>query len=233
MTEKIKHRKRILTRKNKRLEQITRTAVSIFYKHGYVQTSTREIAEACGMSKGNLYHYIKSKEDLLALSVEISSAQIERFARAMARELKSAPPSEVLIRAVRRTILMVDDLQEMVLFWYRESGNVSAESLDKLVKQDMYTVDLYRTILEEGCRKGEFNISDPKLAAFDIMMLCDLWSLKRWYMSKHYTMNEYIAKCQEIVLAIALGHDRTKKPVRPLKPADRPRSTSMRPHRHT
>jgi AcrR family transcriptional regulator len=195
-------------RKKERLEQITRTAVSIFYKRGYLQTSTREIAEACGISKGNLYHYIRSKEDLLALSIEISSAQIEKFARAMARELRTSAPSVVLVRAVRRTLLMIDDLQEMILFWYRESGNVGPSSLDMLIKQDMYTKDLYRQIFEEGCRKGEFRISDPVLAAFDVMVLCDMWALKRWYMRKHYTLDQYIGKCQEIALAIALGKER-------------------------
>jgi len=109
---------------------------------------------------------------------------------------------------------MIDDLQEMVLFWYRESGHISPDGLDKLMKQDMYTVDLYKRILEEGIKKGEFKISDPQLAAFEIMMLCDMWSLKRWYMRKHYTIKKYVEKCQEIALAIALGADRKVRPAR-------------------
>ena len=205
MSDTIKSEGRARARKRKRLEQITRTAVSLFYRFGYLNTSTRQIAEACGISKGNLYNYIRSKEDLLTISIEISSEQIAEFARSMIQGLSSELPSVVLVKSIKKTIQMIDDLQEMVLFWYRESGHIGEQGLDKLVKQDMYTKDLYKKILEEGIRQGEFTISDPMLAAFEITMLCDMWSLKRWYLRQHYTMDKYIEKCQEIALAIALG----------------------------
>jgi AcrR family transcriptional regulator len=231
MAVKNKATGRVEARRRERLEQITRTAVSLFYRNGYPQTSTREIAEACGISKGNLYHYIKTKEDLLSLSVEISSRQIAKFASNMLRGLKLYSPTEVLVKSVRETIQMVDDLQEMIPFWYRESGHVGPKGLEELIRQDMYTIDLYEKILEEGVKKGEFRISDPKLAAFEIMMLCDLWSLKRWYMRKHYTMDEYIKKCQEIALAIALGSERDKTPAKLAINATRPRKAGSKRRR--
>ena len=201
----------VSSRHNKRLEEITRTAVSLFYRYGFIQTSTRDIAEACGISKGHLYYYINSKEDLLSLSVEISLKQIEKFALHMMKDIKVAPQPKVLTNAIRETIKMIDNLQEMILFWYRESGHVSLASLNKLIKQDMYTVDLYKMIIEEGVKKGEFKISDPTVAAFDIMLLCDMWSLKRWYMQKHYSLDEYISVCQEIALGIVHAKEKTNK----------------------
>ena len=47
--------------------KIAEAAASLFVEKGFHNTSIREIAKACGMSMGNLYHYIKSKDDVLFL----------------------------------------------------------------------------------------------------------------------------------------------------------------------
>ncbi|MCX7308445.1 MAG: TetR/AcrR family transcriptional regulator [Afipia sp.] len=48
----------------KRLTILNRSA-ELFSEHGYDRASMNKIAEACGVSKANLYHYYKDKEGLL------------------------------------------------------------------------------------------------------------------------------------------------------------------------
>lgn len=48
-----------------RYEVLIESAAEIFRDHGYDGTSLQQIADAVGILKGSLYHYIKSKEDLL------------------------------------------------------------------------------------------------------------------------------------------------------------------------
>ena len=48
----------------KRLAILNRSA-ELFSEHGYDRASMNKIAEACGVSKANLYHYYKDKEGLL------------------------------------------------------------------------------------------------------------------------------------------------------------------------
>lgn len=43
---------------------IIETAISLFSQKGYYTTSVQEIAEQCGISKGSLYKYFPSKEEL-------------------------------------------------------------------------------------------------------------------------------------------------------------------------
>ncbi|MFN8285307.1 MAG: TetR/AcrR family transcriptional regulator [Chitinophagales bacterium] len=40
-------------------------ALKLFRKQSYFNTSMSEIADACGLQKGSLYHYFPSKEDLM------------------------------------------------------------------------------------------------------------------------------------------------------------------------
>ncbi len=38
------------------------------------------------------------------------------------------------------------------------------------------------------------------VAAYNILMLCDTWAIKRWYFRKNYTLEKYITQCQEVAL---------------------------------
>jgi TetR/AcrR family transcriptional regulator, cholesterol catabolism regulator len=56
-----------LTRYDQKLEHILRTSARIFAEKSYHSTSMRDISRATGVSLAGLYHYCKSKEELLFL----------------------------------------------------------------------------------------------------------------------------------------------------------------------
>ena len=51
-------------------EQILANAAELFARQGYTATSMNQVAEACGVSKPALYHYVDDKHQLL---VEIAA----------------------------------------------------------------------------------------------------------------------------------------------------------------
>src|SRR5260370_30220767 len=55
------------TRRDQKVELILRTAASIFAEKGYHSTSMRDISRATKVSLAGLYHYCRSKEELLFL----------------------------------------------------------------------------------------------------------------------------------------------------------------------
>ena len=57
-------------------EQILARAAELFAKQGYGGTSMNQVAEACGVSKPSLYHYVRDKYQLL---VEIAEDHIGRL----------------------------------------------------------------------------------------------------------------------------------------------------------
>ena len=56
-----------ISRHDQKLEHILRTSARIFAEKSYHSTSMRDIARATGVSLAGLYHYCKSKEELLFL----------------------------------------------------------------------------------------------------------------------------------------------------------------------
>jgi AcrR family transcriptional regulator len=57
-------------------EEILARAAELFAKKGYPGTSMNEVAEACGVSKPTLYHYVRDKDQLLG---EIARTHIDRL----------------------------------------------------------------------------------------------------------------------------------------------------------
>src|SRR3984885_1121033 len=61
--------------KRNRQDEVLEVAVEIFHEKGYASASIQDVAEEVGVLKGSLYHYIDSKEDLLARIFEDSADQ--------------------------------------------------------------------------------------------------------------------------------------------------------------
>jgi len=69
-----------LSRYDQKLEHILRTSARIFAEKSYHSTSMRDIARATGVSLAGLYHYCKSKEELLFLIQDHCFGRVlERF----------------------------------------------------------------------------------------------------------------------------------------------------------
>lgn len=49
---------------------IVECARALFYEHGYDGTSFSQIVDATGLFRGNIYHYFKTKDDILGAVVE-------------------------------------------------------------------------------------------------------------------------------------------------------------------
>lgn len=63
---------------SRRRQEIFQIAAEIFYRKGYDQTSTKDIAGAAGILKGSLYAHIDSKEDILYAIIEDIHRLFER-----------------------------------------------------------------------------------------------------------------------------------------------------------
>ena len=80
-------------------ERILSAAVAIFSRRGYRATSMNEIAAGVGLSKPALYHYVRTKQDLL---VQIYEEVLDESLRG-ARAIVAAAPSP--LAAVRELLV--------------------------------------------------------------------------------------------------------------------------------
>jgi len=96
-----------------KVELILEVALSSFSEKGYYSTSMQEIADQCGMSKGSLYKFFKSKEELFIKVCEYQQDQL--FKKATTINIKQqTSKKEWLMEQI--IILMEDYLQKKDFF---------------------------------------------------------------------------------------------------------------------
>jgi TetR/AcrR family transcriptional regulator, cholesterol catabolism regulator len=193
--------------KEERIKQIVKTSAGLFIEKGYYETTTRQIAEACGITSGTLYHYIKSKDDLLAMFADLLSAEFGKFNQKIRRDLGKVSPETALRNTVSGFVLLIDDIQDMVLFWYEESKNLDRVHLKRMIDVDLEITSLFKDIIDLGRKEGRFKVKDSLIAAYSISLMCDMWALKRWYLSDLYSVDKFAVQCADIAVSIARGHD--------------------------
>ncbi len=147
-------------RKEDRPAEITDAAMAAFAEKGYAATRVEEVAKRAGVSKGLLYLYFKTKEDLfkavirnfvsprldaLIGNIEDSDLTAEQFLRGPFLDFaKTVPksPARILIRLMVAEGPKHPDL----IAWYWE--NVVSKGLQAI-----------RLVLEKGVQNGEFRRS--------------------------------------------------------------------------
>ncbi len=82
---------------DKRRSILDRSA-ELFSEHGYDRASMNRIAEACGVSKANLYHYYKDKNELLFDVIRFHLAELIEVVEAA--DDAGGPPRERLQRLI-------------------------------------------------------------------------------------------------------------------------------------
>ncbi len=151
---------RFQRRKEDRPAEITQAAFAAFAENGYAATRVDEVAKRAGVSKGLLYLYFKTKEDLfkavirsflapridaLISNIEESDLSAEEFLRgpflAFAKSLPKSP-AKILVRLMIAEGPKYPDLTA----WYWD--NVVSRALDAL-----------RTLIRRGVDNGEFRES--------------------------------------------------------------------------
>jgi len=90
-------------RARRRDREILDAAVEVFARSGYAQASVQDVADAVGLLKGSLYHYIDSKDDLLFRLLDEIHDGVDRVLDEV-RELPGLAPLERLEAYVERQV---------------------------------------------------------------------------------------------------------------------------------
>jgi len=160
-----------------REDEILAAAARIFREKGYYGTSVQDIAESVGLLKGSLYHYIRSKEDLLARlfdgALEGTLRELESIAS------REGPATERLRAMVRAYVAAVTANLDAVGLYLREWRALPAPELSRLRARRRAMRALFEDVIADGARRREFVAGDVKVSALAIMGMAN-W-LFEWY----------------------------------------------------
>ena len=166
----------------KRQMQIIKTATKLFMKNGYAQTSMREISKATGIDIRNLYYFIKSKEEILFLVMEmIHKPELELFEKL--EVMKIDDPIKQLKTVIHG--LIDPSKEEEVLLLYRESKSLPKRSLKIILARESHVVSHVEEILRKGVARKVFRPQDTSFTANMIIYELSLRALRNWNLKKY------------------------------------------------
>lgn len=183
-----------------RRTHIARCAARVLALKGHDRATVRDIAQACGMGAGTLYHYVSSKADIVYLVAEHGMIEVSKSWRKIFSEGDSITATEVVRRAFRAHCEAVDSHQDLVLVLYREIARLDSRSRRLILEIEMELAAEYEKLLTRGCDAGEFSIQDIAMTAHNILVVAHMWAVRRWFFRGHCTLEEYITRQTQMIL---------------------------------
>ncbi|GAB6272313.1 MAG: hypothetical protein STSR0003_21590 [Smithella sp.] len=186
----------------KRQRQIINRATKLFMKKGYAQTSMREISKATGIDIRNLYYFIKSKEEILFLVIEmIHQTEIELFEKQGILDIDD--PILQLRTVIRELVNSGYHYDREILLLYRESKSLPKRLLKVILARESRVVARIEEILKKGLERKVFQFKDANFTANMIVYELSLHALRNWNMKK-YTKEELIHLLENHVIKAVL-----------------------------
>jgi TetR/AcrR family transcriptional regulator, cholesterol catabolism regulator len=188
----------------RRHRQIVDAAVQLFIEHGFHKTTTRQIAAAAGFSIGSLYEYISSKEDILYLVCDAIHAEVERgVSEAMTR---AAGGRSSLGEVIREYFLVCHRMSDHILLIYQETQSLPPQWRKKVLESEVRITGIFVEVMAHLISTGDLpQMSDRavELSAHNISVLGHMWTFRRWFLARHYSIEDYIELQTRFILGLS------------------------------
>ena len=161
---------------DQRLDGLLSTAARVFAAKGYHPTTMRDLSRETGMSLAGMYHYVRGKDELLALVEERCFSQVLEGALAAVEAARE--PADRLHRFIRYHVtFFAEHMPEMKVLSH-EAESLSPERSETIDGLKHRYADLLLGLLEEaGIAEG--GSSGRKVAAYALFGMMN-W-IYTWY----------------------------------------------------
>ncbi|UOY91669.1 TetR/AcrR family transcriptional regulator [Ectobacillus sp. JY-23] len=132
----------------------------LFASKGYAATSMEEICGVTGRSKGSIYYYFKSKDELFLFLVKM---HIQDWMLAWAeKEATIATSTEKLYALAEHFAEDFENPLMKVMDEFIMSQAVSQDTLHDMLMWNRASHDMYKELIIEGIERGEFKNDQPE-----------------------------------------------------------------------
>jgi AcrR family transcriptional regulator len=204
----------------RRRHQIADAAMRLFTRNGFHKTTTRQIARAADISIGSLYEYFNCKEDILYLVCDLIHSEMEQGVAHAMREASGG--RDALAMVVREYFMVCHRMSDVILLIYRETGSLPVQWRKRVLENELRVTGLLVGVLARLSASGELPHLDERsieITAHDIAVMGQMWTFRRWFLAKHYQIEDYIALQTEAILRMCGAA--VPEPVDPSLPAGR------------
>ena len=153
-------------------QYILETARKVFVEKGYKNVTMKDIVEACDISRGGLYLYFGSTEELLLEVLQKDAEEIDDvFSEGITEEDSAADILTLFLKEQKKELLRKKNNLTMAVYEYAFENK---EKKDQMMRRQFEAgVRVLEKLIESGISSGEFYCENPKGAANNIMYVLE------------------------------------------------------------
>lgn len=188
--------------KEKKKAEILNSALECFAQKGFTTTTIDDIAAHSGISKGSIYNYFASKDDIY---LELLNRATEKDKVNITNNFSKLRSSYRKISFLFDVFLTLDPFnskrlgQNVVFFEFTFHCTRSEKLLELITDRGNFLVDLIKETLEKGQELGEINPNiDAEIYAHKFWLILDGVSLQTVY--KDFPYYDVLSELKELYL---------------------------------
>ena len=154
-------------------QYILDTARKVFAEKGYKNVTMKDIVEACEISRGGLYLYFDSTEQILLEILQMEAQETDDvFTGQITQEDTAADILLLFLKEQKKELLQKKNNLTVAVYEYFFAQK-STDKNNMLRKQFDAGVKVLEKLIEAGIASGEFYCENPKGAASNIMYVLE------------------------------------------------------------
>jgi AcrR family transcriptional regulator len=181
-----------------RRAEIYNAAAKIISEKGFDAMTMNDIAQAVGMTKAGIYHYIEGKQNMLFAIMNYGMDKLDNGVIAPASQIEDA--EKRLIAIIDYHAKLITQGTNAITVLVDEVAGLSAIQRKKIIQRKRVYFDFIRDTLNTLKEDGKLKDVDTTVAAFSILGML-LW-ISRWYHRDGKLTSDQVAN---EVLKVAIG----------------------------
>jgi TetR/AcrR family transcriptional regulator, cholesterol catabolism regulator len=163
-------------RASKKINNVLKVGAELFSKNGYAETSMDDIAAAVKLSKGGLYHYFKSKTELLYYIVDnFMDLVLEDLQEEISKiDNKRARVKTLIFRHVERYPRCIAEAKTL----FHDAHNLPSKSFNKILAKEREYDRITFNVLSDYFGSS---LTKDQITAITFILLGMCNSIYSWY----------------------------------------------------
>lgn len=182
----------------RRRAQIVQAAVKLFSKQGFYKTTVQQIATEAQISNGLIYHYARTKEDILLLALV---SVLEEYKRELPLAIEQhADPMDRLLAGARAYCDVVDRSRDAAVLAYRSTNSLPDRQRGHIKQLEVDTNRLIEDCIQACIDAGYFRQVNVAVSVYHFVNFAHAWALKHWRLASLTSKDSYIHEGIEFFL---------------------------------
>lgn len=164
-------------KKSNTKERILEKAIDLFYEHGFVKASIRDIVRSVGITNSTVYIHFKNKDEILFSIIEEIGSILLQELHTVIEEYDD--PVECLREMIFRQVCLIKEKRKEIKIYMEEQYQLPTTLRKESIKHHRQIYDIYYNKISEIHDKGLYREIDKTVTTFSIFAMMN-WAY-RWF----------------------------------------------------